>query len=92
MKRVKTRLRTTLGDAWLANLLLLILKSDLTKPIDKDAVIEAFNKMAHHRAPPPNLRAGSAPVFYVLPGDTVPHRERKASDSSVSLAPVAGPR
>ncbi|GMF44476.1 unnamed protein product [Phytophthora fragariaefolia] len=51
MKRVQTGVRTILGDAWLANLLLLTLKSDLTKTIDKDAVIEAFNKMAHHRVP-----------------------------------------
>ncbi|GMF37370.1 unnamed protein product [Phytophthora fragariaefolia] len=60
MKGVGTRLRTTLGDAWLANLLLLTLESDLTKTFDKDAVIEAFNTMAHH-VPPQNLRTGSAP-------------------------------
>ncbi|GMG17264.1 unnamed protein product [Phytophthora fragariaefolia] len=34
MKQDKIRLRTTLGDAWLSNLLLLTLESDLTKTID----------------------------------------------------------
>ncbi|GMF24530.1 unnamed protein product [Phytophthora fragariaefolia] len=86
-KRVKTRLRTTLGDAWLGNLLLLTLKSDLTKTMDKDAVIEAFNEMAHHRAPPPsNLRAGFVPgrvsLSEMLNDILYPHTQRRPSKNS----------
>ncbi|KAE8904142.1 hypothetical protein PF003_g11845 [Phytophthora fragariae] len=49
MKRIKTRLRTTMGDTWMSDLMLLAIERDLTNKVDKDAVIDLFNDITPRR-------------------------------------------
>jgi hypothetical protein len=51
MKRIKTRLRTTMGDLWMPNLMILAIERDLTNDIDKDAVIDAFSNLSSRSIP-----------------------------------------
>ncbi|KAF4150026.1 hypothetical protein GN958_ATG00819, partial [Phytophthora infestans] len=43
--------RSTMGDSWMSNLMLLAMERDLTNSIDKDEVIDAFNALTTRRIP-----------------------------------------
>ncbi|KAG2863875.1 hypothetical protein PC116_g16717 [Phytophthora cactorum] len=51
MKRIKTRLRTSMGDAWMSNLMIIAIERGLTNQIDKNEVIDAFSSMTKRRIP-----------------------------------------
>jgi hypothetical protein len=49
MKIVKTRLRTSMGDQWMVDLLQLYIEKDLTRGISVEHVIDAFKAMKSRR-------------------------------------------
>ncbi|GMF14390.1 unnamed protein product [Phytophthora fragariaefolia] len=95
------RLRTKLGDAWLSNILLLTLESDLTKTTDNDGVIEVVNGTSpgcdadgHHRAPhatfllsvvQPNPVESHAPINHCR---AVPLQTRSHLKCSLPIRPL----
>ena len=49
LKIVKTRLRTTMGDPWLADLLLLYIEKELARELTIDSIVSKFNAMKSRR-------------------------------------------
>ncbi|KAE8875687.1 hypothetical protein PF005_g13106 [Phytophthora fragariae] len=49
MKRLKTRLRTTMREAWMSDLLLLSIEKDLSATVDHEATLDAFRDLRDRR-------------------------------------------